>query len=91
MAKATKEREKAIEGALSQIERQFGKGAIMRLGQSDSLAIETIPSGSIAVDAAIGAGGFPRGRVVEIYGPESSGKTTLALSVVGQARKGRRV
>lgn len=87
MAEATKEREKAIDGALTQIERQFGKGAIMRLGQSDSLAIETIPSGSIAVDAALGAGGFPRGRVVEVYGPESSGKTTLALSVVGQAQR----
>ncbi|HNZ97799.1 MAG TPA: DNA recombination/repair protein RecA, partial [Thermoanaerobaculia bacterium] len=77
------ERIKAIEGALTQIERQFGKGSIMRLGQREALAMEVIPSGSIAVDAAIGVGGFPRGRVVEVFGPESSGKTTLALSVVG--------
>lgn len=81
------ERIKAIEGALTQIERQFGKGSIMRLGQREALAMEVIPSGSIAVDAAIGVGGFPRGRVVEVFGPESSGKTTLALSVVGQAQK----
>ena len=88
MTAAKDDRLKAIDGALSQIERQFGKGAIMRLGQQDTLAIATIPTGSIAIDAAIGAGGFPRGRVVEIYGPESSGKTTLALSAVGQAQKG---
>jgi len=87
MAEASSERLKAIDGALTQIERQFGKGSIMRLGQRDALSIATIPTGSIAVDAAIGAGGFPRGRVVEVYGPESSGKTTLALSVVGQAQQ----
>ncbi len=81
------DRLKAIEGALSQIERQFGKGAIMRLGSREGLVIDSIPTGSIAVDWAIGIGGFPRGRVVEVYGPESSGKTTLALSVVGQAQK----
>jgi len=81
------ERGKAIESAVTQIERQFGKGAIMRLGKREGLAIEIIPSGSLAVDAAIGVGGFPRGRVVEIFGPESSGKTTLALSTVGQAQK----
>src|SRR5436305_2451700 len=85
MADAKQDRLKAIDGALSQIERQFGKGAIMRLGQREILAIEAIPTGSLAVDNAIGIGGFPRGRVVEVYGPESSGKTTLALSVVGQA------
>jgi recombination protein RecA len=78
---------KAIDGALAQIERQFGKGSIMRLGQRETLVMEAIPTGSISVDAAIGIGGFPRGRVVEVYGPESSGKTTLALSVVGQAQK----
>ncbi len=88
MAEAKTERLKAIDSALTQIERQFGKGSIMRLGQRDTLSIATIPTGSLAVDAAIGAGGFPRGRVVEIYGPESSGKTTLALSVVAQAQKG---
>ena len=69
MADAKIDKLKAIEAALEQIERQFGKGSIMRLGQSDSLGIETIPTGSLAVDAAIGAGGFPRGRVVEVYGP----------------------
>ncbi len=87
MAEPKLDRMKAIDGALSQIERQFGKGSIMRLGQRETLAMEAIPTGSISVDAAIGIGGFPRGRVVEVYGPESSGKTTLALSVVGQAQK----
>lgn len=78
---------KTLESALSQIERQFGKGAIMRLGQRDGLRIPSIPTGSLAIDAALGIGGFPHGRVVEVYGPESSGKTTLALSVVAQAQK----
>jgi recombination protein RecA len=87
MADLKAERAKAIEGAVTQIERQFGKGSIMRLGAHETLAMEFIPSGSLAVDFAVGIGGFPRGRVVEIYGPESSGKTTLALSVVGQAQK----
>jgi len=87
MADAKAERLKAIEGALVQIERQFGKGSIMRLGARETLALETVPTGSLAVDAAIGVGGFPRGRVVEVYGPESSGKTTLALSVIGQAQR----
>jgi recombination protein RecA len=87
MADTKSERLKAIDGTLSQIERQFGKGAIMRLGQRETLALEAISTGSISVDHAVGIGGFPRGRVVEVYGPESSGKTTLALSVVGQAQK----
>jgi recombination protein RecA len=87
MADLKADRQKAVDGALSQIERQFGKGAIMRLGQRETLGIEAISTGSIAVDSAIGIGGFPRGRVVEVYGPESSGKTTLALSVVAQAQK----
>ncbi len=85
--KAALDRSKAIEGALGQIERQFGKGAIMRLGENDVVPIPSIPTGSLAVDDAIGIGGFPRGRVVEVYGPESSGKTTLALSVAGQAQR----
>ena len=85
--KAKNDRIKAIDSAVSQIERQFGKGSIMRLGQREALAIPVIPTGSLAVDFATGVGGFPRGRVVEIYGPESSGKTTLALSVVGQAQQ----
>ncbi|MFY9824133.1 MAG: recombinase RecA [Thermoanaerobaculia bacterium] len=87
MADAKLDRLKAIDGTLAQIERQFGKGAIMRLGQRETLALEAISTGSIAVDHAIGIGGFPRGRVVEVYGPESSGKTTLALSVVAHAQK----
>ncbi len=87
MADAKLDRLKAVDGTLSQIERQFGKGAIMRLGQRETLALEAISTGSISVDHAIGIGGFPRGRVVEIYGPESSGKTTLALSVIGQSQK----
>ncbi|HXU47129.1 MAG TPA: recombinase RecA [Thermoanaerobaculia bacterium] len=87
MSDAKSDRLKAVETALTQIERTFGKGAIMRLGSREGLAIEAIPTGSLAVDWAIGIGGFPRGRVVEIYGPESSGKTTLALSVIGQAQK----
>ncbi|MBW8875261.1 MAG: recombinase RecA [Acidobacteria bacterium] len=87
MADAKLDRLKAVDGALSQIERQFGKGAIMRLGQRETLGLEAISTGSISVDHAIGIGGFPRGRVVEVYGPESSGKTTLALSVIAQAQK----
>jgi recombination protein RecA len=81
------EKIKAVDGALLQIERQFGKGSIMRLGAREIQPMEFIPTGSLAVDYAIGVGGFPRGRVIEIFGPESSGKTTLALSVVGQAQK----
>jgi recombination protein RecA len=87
MADAKLDRLKAVDGALSQIERQFGKGAIMRLGQRETVGLEAISTGSISVDHAIGIGGFPRGRVVEVYGPESSGKTTLALSVIAQAQK----
>ncbi|MGH9361639.1 MAG: recombinase RecA, partial [Thermoanaerobaculia bacterium] len=87
MSEPKADRLKSIETAVLQIERQFGKGSIMRLGARETLGIEAIPTGSLAVDHAIGIGGFPRGRVVEIYGPESSGKTTLALSVVGQAQR----
>jgi recombination protein RecA len=87
MADAKTERLKAIEAAVTQIERQFGKGSIMRMGQKEFVSIPAIPTGSLAVDHAIGVGGFPHGRVVEVFGPESSGKTTLALSVVGQAQK----
>jgi recombination protein RecA len=87
MADSRSDKLKAVESALTQIERQFGKGSIIRLGQRDTTNVPAISTGSIAVDHAIGVGGFPRGRVVEVYGPESSGKTTLALSVVGQAQK----
>ena len=79
---------KAIEVALTQIEKQFGKGSIMRLGdRSDPTGVQSIPTGSISFDAALGVGGFPKGRVVEIYGPESSGKTTIALHAIAQAQK----
>ena len=78
---------KALDAALSQIERSFGKGSIMRLGQTQTLDIETVSTGSLGLDIALGVGGLPRGRVVEIYGPESSGKTTLALHTVAEAQK----
>src|SRR5712672_4000754 len=79
---------KALSAALSQIERQFGKGSVMKLGKNDrSMDVETISSGSLGLDIALGVGGLPRGRVVEIYGPESSGKTTLALHTVAEAQK----
>jgi len=83
-----KERLKALDLAVGQIEKQFGKGSIMRLGQKGGVApIEAIPTGAISIDYALGIGGMPRGRVVEIFGPESSGKTTLALQVIAQAQK----
>ncbi len=81
------DREKSLDTALAQIERQFGKGAIMRLGDETRAPIEVIPTGSIALDVALGIGGLPRGRIVEIYGPESSGKTSLALHAVANAQK----
>jgi recombination protein RecA len=84
---APHDREKALEAALSQIDRQFGKGSIMRLGDEGRVPVEVIPTGSIALDVALGIGGLPRGRVVEIYGPESSGKTTLALHAVANAQR----
>src|SRR5438067_1848722 len=73
--------------ALGNIEKQFGKGAIMRLGQTTRLNVDSIPTGSIALDLALGVGGIPRGRITEIYGTESSGKTTLALQVIAEAQK----
>ena len=82
-----KEKLKALEQALQQIDRQFGKGSIMRLGDKPQEAIQAISTGSIALDVALGIGGVPRGRVIEIYGPESSGKTTLALHVIAEAQK----
>ena len=81
------DRDKALETALVQIERQFGKGSIMRLGQEGHVPVEVIPTGSISLDVALGIGGLPRGRIVEIYGPESSGKTTVALHAVANAQK----
>jgi len=81
------DRDKALDAALVQIERQFGKGTVMRLGDQARVPVEIIPSGSIGLDVALGIGGYPRGRIVEIYGPESSGKTTVALHAVANAQK----
>ena len=80
-------REKALDMALSQIEKQFGQGAVMKMGDKSSMAIESIPTGALALDLALGIGGLPRGRVTEIYGPEGSGKTTLAIHVVAEAQR----
>lgn len=85
------DKEKALSAALSQIERQFGKGSIMKLGDNTTMDIETVSTGSLGLDIALGAGGLPLGRVVEIYGPESSGKTTLTLEVIAQAQREGRV
>ncbi len=82
------DREKALETALAQIDRQFGKGSVMRLGSDERAPVAVIPTGSIALDVALGIGGIPRGRIVEIYGPESSGKTTLTLHAIANAQKG---
>ena len=86
MASAANDREKALDAALAQIERQFGKGSVMRLGEDGRAPVEVIPTGSIALDVALGIGGLPRGRIVEIYGPESSGKTTVALHAIAQVQ-----
>ena len=80
---------KALTAAVGQIEKQFGKGAIMRLGDNQAMDIEAISTGSLTIDIALGIGGLPCGRVVEIYGPESSGKTTLTLQVIAEAQKKR--
>ncbi|MBR3356155.1 MAG: recombinase RecA [Oscillospiraceae bacterium] len=81
------DKQKALETAISQIEKQYGKGSIMKLGQNATLNIEAIPTGSLSLDIALGVGGVPRGRVIEVFGPESSGKTTLALHIVAEAQK----
>ena len=83
------DREKALESALAQIDRQFGKGSVMRLGSDERAPVAVIPTGSIALDVALGVGGLPRGRIVEIYGPESSGKTTLTLHAIANAVSAR--
>lgn len=86
-AETSEDKKSALEGALKQIEKKYGAGAIMRLGQSAALKVDAIPTGSMRLDMALGIGGVPRGRIVEIYGPESSGKTTVALSIIAQAQK----
>ena len=82
-----KEKNKSLEAAISQIDQNFGKGSVMRLGQQEALDVESISTGSLSLDLALGIGGLPKGRIIEIYGPESSGKTTLALQVVAEAQK----
>ena len=81
------EREKALEMALGQIEKQYGKGSVMKMGEKTSMDVETVPTGALSLDIALGVGGLPRGRVVEIFGPESSGKSTLAMHVVAEAQR----
>lgn len=80
-------RKKALDDAIAKIEKEYGKGAIMRLGENANLNIESIPTGALSLDIALGIGGIPRGRIIEIYGPESSGKTTLALHMIAEAQK----
>ena len=87
MSTPTPERDKALDAALSQIDKQFGKGSIMRMGEKGTMAIEAVPTGALPLDLALGVGGLPRGRVVEIFGPESSGKSTLAMHVVAEAQR----
>ncbi|QJC28003.1 recombinase RecA [Enterobacteriaceae endosymbiont of Plateumaris braccata] len=89
--KLTKEKQKILDDAISQIEKQFGKGSIMRLGDNRTMDIESISTGSISLDIALGIGGLPIGRIVEIYGPESSGKTTLTLQVIAEAQKAGKI
>ena len=81
------DKQKALQTALTQIERNFGKGSVMRLGDNQSMDIEAVSTGSLGLDIALGIGGLPKGRIIEVYGPESSGKTTLALHVVAEAQK----
>ena len=81
------EKRKALEAAMSQIEKQFGKGSVMKLGEFKAMEVEAIPTGALSLDIALGIGGVPRGRIIEIYGPESSGKTTLALHIIAEAQK----
>jgi recombination protein RecA len=81
------DKRKALEAAISQVEKQFGKGSIMKLGENSKLNLESISTGSLDLDIALGIGGVPRGRIVEIFGPESSGKTTVALHIIAEAQK----
>src|SRR5690606_11609078 len=81
------DRRQALEMALRQIEKQFGKGSIMRMGEAANIQVETVSSGALGLDIALGVGGYPRGRIIEIYGPESSGKTTVALHAIAEVQK----
>ena len=87
MSEQNTEKKRALEVALSQIEKQFGKGSVMKLGEFTAMNVEAIPTGALSLDIALGIGGVPRGRIIEIYGPESSGKTTLALHIIAEAQK----
>ena len=88
MAIAKDDRQKALDAALSQIEKQFGKGAVMKLGDpAAQMSVETIPTGSLSLDIALGIGGIPKGRIIEIYGPESSGKTTVTLHMIAEVQR----
>ena len=87
MSTENSEKKKALEAALSQIEKQFGKGSVMKLGEATAMDVEAIPTGSLSLDIALGIGGIPRGRIVEVFGPESSGKTTLTLHMIAEAQK----
>ena len=82
-----RERQRTIDQALLQMDKQFGKGAVLRMGSRTIVPVDVIPTGSLSLDSALGVGGFPRGRVVEVFGPESSGKTTLALHVIAEAQR----
>ena len=87
MSETNNERKKALEMAMGQIEKQFGKGSVMKLGNFKAMEVEAISTGALSLDVALGIGGVPRGRIIEIYGPESSGKTTLALHIIAEAQK----
>ena len=87
MANEKNEKRAALEMAMGQIEKQFGKGSVMKLGEFKAMNVEAIPTGALSLDIALGIGGVPRGRIIEIYGPESSGKTTLALHIIAEAQK----
>ena len=85
--KINQEKQKALEAAMGQIEKQFGKGSVMKLGDYKALNIEAIPTGALGLDIALGIGGIPKGRIIEVFGPESSGKTTIALHMIAEAQK----
>ena len=87
MSTGNNEKKKALESALGQIEKQFGKGSVMKLGDVSAMNVEAIPTGALSLDVALGIGGIPKGRIIEVFGPESSGKTTLALHMIAEAQK----